>query len=473
MKVISILLLSLILATSLFAESGALDDNLIKKFEDKFNQNPDNKLKSNAISNNTIKNLSLDQTKLTGHDPYYSLNLKSTGIVNQKSSGRCWIFAGVNTMSPNVRNKLDLSDFEISEPFLTFYDKLEKANFFLERVIELRDKPLDDRSLSLEKEYMFGDGGWWQYFVNLMQKYGVVPIQAMPETKQTVKSGAYNNLGKTLLRADMMELRKMNEEGKSVKELRARKEEMMADIYQLLVYTVGKPPTEFTWRYEYKDKEDTTKKEKEIVEVTYTPKEFYNEFFGDGLSNFVAISNVPSKDYNKLYQLENSRNIYEAPDIQLLNLPIEKLKKYTKQTLLDSQMVWFACDVGKDNFNDSGIFKAGIYDYNTTFGIDFNMSKKEKLLSGDISPNHAMTITGVDTTKDGQPLKWKIENSWGKRGDDGFWHMYDDWYDEYLLLVIIDKKYLDMEDLRLFESKPTLIKDWEPFFSEFKHLKIK
>lgn len=461
----------LMLAAGLMAEEGALTPDLITSFEQSFEKNPDNKRIINAVTNNKIQDLSLDREKMVDHNKFFDHTVNKSGIVNQRGSGRCWLFAGVNVLSPKVMTRLQLADFEISEPYLTFYDKLEKANRFLERIIELRDKPIDDRSLQGEIQYLFGDGGWWHYFTSLTEKYGIVPLEAMPETKQSVSTKRFNALGKSLLRADAAELRQMHRDGKKVSDLRKRKEEMLADIYKLLVYNYGKPPTDFVFRYEYKDKEDTTKTEKELIEKKYTPKSFFKEYFGENLPEYVALSNVPTKEYGKLFLLEESRNIYDREDIKLANLPIEKLKDYTKKSLLDSQIVWFACDVGKDNLNDSGIFRSGIYDYNTTFDLNFDMSKADKITYGDISPNHAMVITAIDTASNGTPIKWQVENSWGtKPGDKGIWYMYDDWYDDNLLLIIVDKNLLEDDEKRIFDQEPIVIKDWEPFFLQLRNI---
>ena len=473
MKARSLLVLALIVffAGSISAENGAIDENLLKSFKSKTDKEPNKELIINAVTNNKINDISLNREKVVNHSKLFSHKLKSSGITDQASSGRCWAFAGTNLFSPKVMTKLQLADFEISQAYIAFYDKLEKSNFFLERIIELRDKPLTDRSMEGLISYMFGDGGWWHYFLGLIDKYGIVPKEIMPETKQSAATGMVNNLGKTLLRSYASELRTMHENGKSVKDLRKRKDEMLAEVYKLLIYNYGTPPTDFVYRYEYKDKEDTLMKEKIIIENEYTPKSFYNEFFGENMPEYVAIVDNPTMEYNKLYRMEASRNIYENADFEVINLPIEKLKAYTRQSLLDSQAVWFACDVGQENYRDDAIMKTGIYDYEKIFGIDFSMTKKERLAYEEISPTHAMVITGVDTTKSGENRKWLVENSWGKKaGDDGFWYMYDDWFTEYVLLVIVDKNMLSDEDKKLFDSKPQIIADWEPFFLALRNI---
>ncbi len=244
-----------------------------------------------------------------------------------------------------MMTKLQMSEFELSQSYLAFFDKLEKANFFLERIIELRDKPLDDRSLQLEMQYLFGDGGWYHYYTGLINKYGVVPKSVMPETKQSSKTGMLNKLGKTLLRKFAGELRAMNDDGKKVSQLRDRKDEQMFEVYKLLVYNYGKPPAEFSFRYEFKEEEiedkdsteiaegigleaveetdgedddaDVEEKEKELVTRTFTPKSFFNEFYGESIPEYIAITNIPTKKFNQLYDLKERRNIYEDTDFKV------------------------------------------------------------------------------------------------------------------------------------------------------------
>jgi len=447
------------------ADKGGIDKSLLGEFETKFEAQGDHRRIMNAVAANDIKQLSINREVLLKHDKFFNLKLDGTDIINQQSSGRCWMFAGVNILAPQIVKQLKISDFEFSEPYLAFYDKLEKANFFLERIIEMRDRPIDDRSLQLEIEYFFGDGGWWHFFTDLIKKYGVVPISAMPETKQSSATGNFNRLAKSLLRGHASRLRQMHQDGHGEKELRQAKEEMLADIYKLLVYVYGKPPKEFTFRY--KDKDDSTKA---YTEKKYTPKSFYEEFLGD-MPEYVALCNNPTKDFDQLFLLEMSRNIWENEDFEILNLPIEKLKEYTLKSLVDSQGVWFSCDVGEQNLGDSGIFAVNLYDYGTALGMDFSLTKAERLAFKEVTPNHAMAIMGVDTSATGKPLKWLVENSWGtKRGDDGHWYMYDDWFDEYVLVVIIDKRLLSEEDARKFEQTPVKIADWEPFFLALRNL---
>ena len=458
---ITVMLLSVL--TTAASERGLSTDQ-ISTYEKKFAAEGDHTALINAVTNNDIKQLSLDRKKLIDHNKLFNLKLKSTGVTAQKNSGRCWLFAGMNVFSPKVMKKLKLSDFELSQPYLTFWDKMEKANVHLEAMIELRDLPLDDRIMQVHLRWPFGDGGWWQYVVNLLDKYGVVPLSAMPETKQSVNTGSINRLVNRMLRGFTAELREMHQSGKSEQELRARKDEMLYEVYKMMVFNYGQPPREFEFRYETKDSVLTGGK-------TYTPLSFYREFFAEDMPEFVGLMDDPTKEYGTLYSYQWSANMIDRPDITFLNIPMSKLKDYCLKALLDSQMVYFSMDPGKQHLKDSGIFKEGIYDYNSTFGIDFRLTKAQRILYGDSSPNHAMVIMGVDTSLTGKPVKWLLKNSWGtKIGDGGKWYMYDNWFDEYGYIAVVDKKLLDDADLAALKKKPVSLPPWDPFWAAFRQL---
>jgi len=486
-----ILLVSPVTNSEESTQAGDLDQNLLDSYAERFQNQPDTKLRINAITNNALKDLSLDRQRLIGYNDRFNHTLKSNGITAQKSSGRCWLFAAMNVVAPKCMADLKMDKFELSQPYLAFFDKLEKANCFLEDIIKYRDSTIHSRTVQSVLESPFGDGGWWLYFTALAQKYGVVPKSAMPETKQSAKTGTINRLTSTLLRGDAAELRQMYADGTPVSDLRERKEEMIGEVYEMLVYAYGPPPTEFDFRYELKpddednddadsdadgendaedEDEDDKPKGHDVIEH-HTPRSFFDRYLAPHMKQTIAICNNPTMEYDEIYQMEGGRNIQGTPEMVVLNLPVDRLKYYTLKSLLDSQIVWFACDVGKSNYGDSGIFMPGIYDYETTFQKDFSMAKADRIYFHDISPNHAMVIRGVDTTDSGKAAKWLVENSWGSdAGDDGKWTMYDPWFDENVLLMIVDQELLDPKDARKLEQKPIVIPYWEPFFLALRQL---
>lgn len=461
----SALFLILVLSIPTLAGDGPIDSRLLEQLEKEFDGRGDQTALFNAISNNSINSLTLNSELVANHNEFINFKLKSAGITNQKGSGRCWIYAGLNVFTPNIMNRLDLKEMELSQSFLAFYDKLEKANLFLEKIIALRDAPLSDRKLRLVLDSPFGDGGWYSYFTGLIDKYGAVPKSAMAETSQSSSTGTINGLTSRLLRGFASDLRSMHQAGKKVSALRKRKEKMLAEIYQLLALCYGEPPKEFEYRYE--PKEDSIKAEVK----NYTPRAFAAEFLGETMPDFVAIMNDPNREYGLPYQGEWSRNLWESEDFILLNLPMERLKHYAMKSLLDSQLVWFACDVGKEHNRTKGLLMTDLYQTDKLFGVDFHLTKAEGLAYGDGSATHAMAIMGVDTTDSGEPDKWLVENSWGKKkGKDGFWYMYDGWFDEYVYVVIVDTRLMEPDDLALMDQKPIRSEMWDVLFQSLNNL---
>lgn len=461
MRLTAAVLASLLLAQPLLAETppGTLDQKIVERCESVFQAGGDQSAEINAVTANDINALAVNRDLIVKHNKLFNFRLKDAGITNQQGTGRCWLFSGLNILSPSVMTKLHLKSFEFSQPYLTFWDKMEKANLFLEQMIEMRKLPLDDRKLTVLMSNPFGDGGWWHYVTALMAKYGAVPLSAMPETKQSINTGTINMLADRKLKAFASELRSDAARGRSVEQLRERKNGMLTEIYKLLVYAYGQPPTEFTFRYESKDSTVSTAR-------TFTPIAFYNEFVADQVPQYALVMNNPTKEYDKTYQVESSRNMHEQADAIMLNIPIERLKGYALKALFDSQVVWFACDVGKDHLKDSAILANGVLAYDKVFGMSFSLTKSQQIELRESTPNHAMVFLGVDTTEGGKPDKWLVENSWGSaRGDKGYWYMYDDWFEKNVYILMVDRRYLSDADKKLLDLKPVPLPVWDPFYS--------
>ena len=294
------------------ADNSAIDKDMIKRFETDSRAAIENETIINAVTNTSLKNLVVNREVITGHDKFFNLKLKSTGVTNQKSSGRCWLFATLNIFNQKIARKLNHKKFELSQPYLTFWDKMEKANMFLEDIIKHIDKPLDSREMTYLLRNPFGDGGFWNYAVNLIEKYGAVPISVMPETKQSVATGTVNKLANVKLKSFASELRSMYADGKKIDELRKRKETMLLDIYKLMVFNYGQPPKEFVFRYEDKsdvdeDDEDSENdtdststdndKPAKYISKTYTPRTFYEEFIEKEFLEYVTLIDYPTQPY--------------------------------------------------------------------------------------------------------------------------------------------------------------------------------
>jgi len=441
------------------AENKQLDQNAITKLQTSFRLDNTNKALINAITNNDINNLVLNRDQINNHNDVFNLNLAVEGITDQKSTGRCWMFAALNLMRPIVKDKFNLKSFEFSESYLFFWDKLDKANYFLEIIIETWDRDIDDRELQAILNDPIPDGGWWNYVVNLIEKYGVIPKELMPETEHSSKSNMINKTVLNLARQDAAELREMAKQGKNATHLRIRKMEMLQDFYRLLVLYFGIPPQRFTWRVEDKDGK--------LIEKMYTPVEFFKEAVNWDLNQFVILCDYPSFPLHDFYQINFCTNMIEEPDMSFINLDTEKLKKYALVSLTDKNPVWFAADVGWQMERDLGIMAADIYDYESLFNIKDKMNKADRIRYRASNANHAMVFIGADTTN-GKALKWRVENSWGNdKGNKGYWTMYDNWFDKYVFTVIINKKYLKAEDLKLLDKKPKKIPAWDPLRISF------
>ena len=452
-------LIILLMSPTAHAETkGGIPESLINELTHSTLEGMD-KTMADILANKSIREIALNRQRYIAHNSYVNYKIKTGDITNQKSSGRCWMFAGFNVLRLAVIKKYNLKKFEFSQNYLMFWDKMEKANQFLQYMIDYSDRPLDDRELQIIIEDPIGDGGWWTYFTDLIEKYGLVPIEVMPETENSSSTGMMNSLITMKIKQYGMELRAMARAGGAENELKARKEAMLADIYRMLVINLGPPPNEFTWRYEAGDSTGiVTHPDK------FTPVSFFKEVIDVDLKDYVALFNYPGKDYFENYNLRLSRNMYDRPNFTVVNVPIDTMRVYALKSVLDSTPVWFACDVGQENYGKDGIMALDIYNYEDIYNTAFDLRKKDLIELGIITSNHAMTFIGVDTAN-GEAAKWLVENSWGgDRGDGGNWYMYNDWFDRYMFGVIIHKDYLSRDILNLAKKKPLELPPWDPMY---------
>ncbi len=436
-----------------------LTHETIEKLKESFELDPATRSIMNAVTNNDVSKLTLNRELLARHNDVFNVKVDTKGVTDQESSGRCWLFAGFNIMRPSVMKKFNIDDFEFSENHLFFWDKLEKANMFLEAMIENRGKDVDDRELKVLFRNPVPDGGWWTYVVNLIGKYGAVPKCIMPETKNSSNTRRMNSLLNRMMRSDAAEIRRLASEGKDESTLRKRKFEMLSQVYRLLAIHLGIPPEEFVWRYEDKDGR--------VCGGTYTPLSFYTEAVEDGLDGYVTLLSYPVHGYYEYYRIRYCRNMPDAPDMDFINMDIGMLKEFALKAVLGGEPVWFAADVGKDHDVENGIFEIGIHDYRTLIGVEDRITKADRLLYCESTPNHAMVFIGADTLG-GRASKWLVENSWGTdRGKKGFWTMYDDWFDEHVFGVIVHKRYLPGDVLAIMDTEPKVLPAWDPMRSLF------
>jgi bleomycin hydrolase len=441
-------------STCLAAAFGdALDQKTLDQFRDSCKLTGTNRALYNAVTNNSPAALSLNRDLLSADNDLFTNVVKAKPITNQKGSERCWLFGSLNVLRPEVIKKYKIDNFEFSYNYLAFWDKMEKANTFLEFMIELADRDFLDRELSMLLKKPIQEGGWWDYTTGLIEKYGVVPADAMPEAVNSDNSGLLFAILQQKLRVDAVTLRKMKKDGKSPAELQAAKQKMLEDVYRMLVISVGEPPKTFTWQYADKDGKPTAPE-------TLTPQQFYKDKIGIDLSQYVCLMHHPLHPYQKHYAFARSRNMIDGKDQDFLNVELAEMKDWSIKSILDEQPVCFACDVGHDQ--DRGIMANGLRDYQSLFGVNLTLDKADAMLTRDSTSNHVMCLVGVDL-KDGKPVKWKVENSWGAdKGKGGYWHMYDSWFDRYTYCLVLRKAYIPAKTLELLNQAPEVLPMWDP-----------
>ncbi|MFA6624466.1 MAG: C1 family peptidase [Bacilli bacterium] len=427
------------------------------------NYEKDSKLKNSqrTVSRNGILESAIDDVYLKNDYSSFSIDLDSGDITNQKRSGRCWMFGGLNVLRAIAIRKLNVKNIEFSQAYLQFFDKLEKANFFLEKVIELIDEPYDSRLNVFALDSMIQDGGHFVMFSNLVKKYGIVPIEFMGETKVSSDTGELNKILSSLLAKDMMILRNRKAEGVRLPSLRNLKEVMMKDIFKVIAVSLGLPVTEFT--YQYKDKKD-----KFVRMEKMTPVEFFNKVIGTELDDYIPLGDakLPMMKDNTSYTSEYVNNVIGGKPVIFFNVPNSVVKNAVVESLKAKECVWFGSDVGAQSLRKEGKLIDGIYKLDDLFDVDFSMSKYDRLAYRSSFCTHAMTFTGVNLDEKGNPTRFKVENSWGKEnGKDGYFVMSDKWFDEYVYQVFVNKKFVPEEYLKSFEaSKPVEISPFDTLF---------
>jgi len=435
-----------------------LTEEVLSGYSARFREDKTAKVAMNAAVKSGITAAATDYAGVRRNRCEFSLEIQTGAITDQKRSGRCWMFAALNTMRMEVMEKLNLKSVELSQSYPLFYDKLEKANYFLESILKTLDEPRESRLIAFLLTAPMQDGGQWDMFTGLVKKYGVVPKDAMPESFNSSATADMNRYLTLKLREFACTLRTAYEKGESLEALSARKEEMMYTIYHMLCVTLGEPPKEFV--FEARDKDNN------FVRIgPITPKAFYEQYVGWDLDDYVSIINAPTADkpFMRSYTVAYLGSAADGAPVRYLNLPVEELKRLAITQMKDGKVVWFGCDVGQWHDRNLGAMDLEALNMPALFGTEFNMTKAERLDYGESVMTHAMVFTGVNLDESGKPNRWKVENSWGeKSGTKGFYTMTDDWFTEFTYQIVVHKKYLNEEQLNAYYAEPIVLAPWDP-----------
>ncbi|MBT1173112.1 C1 family peptidase [Bifidobacterium sp. MA2] len=461
----------------------ALRPELLRAYAKDFNADRANLVAADAAVSAGVLKAATDYRGARELPRDFSIELKQGSITNQEHSGRCWMFASLNTLRYELMHRWNLEDFEFSETYLFFWDAVEKSNTYLENVLATLDEASDSRLFEAVNWGPSDDGGWWQMFAALVDKYGLVPKSAYPESANSRDSDDFKQYLNSKLREFAAEMRRRHAaEGAGVDEMRAYKDECMAVVYRICAIALGEPPEKFDFLARTKGDDDDDKKDDksedkgkkdksgiddrpQIRETGITPLEFYKKYVPVDVDDFVTLANAPLKDrpFGRRYRIRYSANVAEAGDMEFVNVPLDAFRKAAVAQLSAGHPIWFACDCTQFSLRKGGFFDQSVVRVDRLFGTEFTLDKELGLEYGDSPSNHAMTFTGVNLDADGRPNRWKVENSWGKdNGVDGYYVMSDKWFDRFVTELIIRREFLDDATLAALETEPVELDPWQP-----------
>lgn len=432
-----------------------LTQNFTEKLYADYLANPKYQAVENAVTHaGLLKALETRQSEIET-DPVFSIDLTKDAVSNQKASGRCWMFAALNTFRHKLISEFKLENFELSQAHTFFWDKYEKSNWFLEQIIATADQELGSRKVKFLLDVPQQDGGQWDMVVALFEKYGVVPKSVYPESVSSSASREMNQYLNKLLRQDAQILRELVTNGGDVQ---AKKEELLQEIFNFLAMNLGLPPR--TFDFAYRDKDNNFYSEKNL-----TPQAFYEEYVGLKLEDYVSVINAPTADkpYGKSYTVELLGNVVGSRDVRYINLDMDRFKELAIAQMQAGESVWFGSDVGQMSDRQSGVMATNTYDFASAMDIQLTQDKAGRLDYSESLMTHAMVLTGVDLDENGKATKWKVENSWGdKVGQQGYFVASDAWMDEFTYQIVVRKEFLTAEELAAYESQPIVLAPWDP-----------
>ena len=439
---------------------GALDSAIISEFKEIYESQPAHQLMQNVVTQHDVNDIALNRSIVSEAVHSFSTVLDDWSVTNQARSGRCWMFAGLNLFRAETRHLLNVKDFEFSQSYVMFWDKMERANYILEAIIETADRPVDDRVVAWLLQQPLGDGGQWDMFVSLVRKHGVVPKTVMPETESSGNSMRMNSGLNYQVRQGALNIRRIYAAEGGTEAMREAKQESLRAIYRILSIHLGTPPDSFDWQWKDKDGEFHR-------DGTMTPLEFVEKYISTPMEEFVCLVHDPRRANSpgRTYTVQYLGNVVDGTRIKYLNIDIDLMKDIAMRMLQDGRPVWMGCDTGKQMHRDKGLWDAELFDYASVYNADFSMNKEERLEYRQTAMTHAMLFTGVDVV-DGNPRRWRVENSWDdKVGEKGFFLMNDSWFAEYMFEIAAPMSYLPEELQQALDFEPVVLPPWDPMGS--------
>ena len=436
----------------------SLEQDFTDKLYAAYEANPKFAAMENAISHNGLLTSLEKRNSAVENTPVFSLDLTRDKVSDQKASGRCWMFAALNTFRHKMIAGFQLEDFELSQAHTFFWDKYEKSNWFLEQVLATADQELTSRKVKFLLDTPQQDGGQWDMVVALFEKYGVVPKSVYPESISSSNSRELNQILNKLLRQDAQILRELVVEGADLAELQAKKEELLQEVFNFLAMNLGLPPRQFD--FSYRDKDNHFHSENGL-----TPQAFFKKYVDLKLDDYVSIINAPTADkpYGQSYTVEMLGNVVGSKPVRYLNVEMDRLKELAIAQMQAGETVWFGSDVGQSSNRKAGIMADGMYDFTSSMDIQLTQDKAGRLDYSESLMTHAMVLTGVDLDENGKAKKWKVENSWGEKvGDKGYFVASDAWMDEYTYQIVVRKEFLTEVELATYEAEPIVLAPWDP-----------
>ena len=436
----------------------SLEQDFTDKLYAAYEANPKFAAMENAISHNGLLASLEKRSAAVENTPIFSLDLTKDKVSDQKASGRCWMFAALNTFRHKMIAGFQLEDFELSQAHTFFWDKYEKSNWFLEQVLATADQGLTSRKVKFLLDTPQQDGGQWDMVVSLFEKYGVVPKSVYPESISSSDSRELNQILNKLLRQDAQILRELRAEGAESAELQAKKEELLQEVFNFLAMNLGLPPRQFD--FAYRDKENHFHSESGL-----TPLTFYQKYVDFKLDDYVSIINAPTADkpYGRSYTVEMLGNVVGNKPVRYLNVEMDRLKDLAIAQMQAGETVWFGSDVGQSSNRKAGVMAEGMHDFTASMDIRLTQDKAGRLDYSESLMTHAMVLTGVDLDENGKAKKWKVENSWGEKvGNKGYFVASDAWMDEYTYQIVVRKEFLTAAELAAYEAEPIVLAPWDP-----------